>query len=134
MNGAYEGLMKAAPQAIQGLAQSMGGQAQPAGWAEGESAALKNMREISQQMKAIEDMYPDPNMQVHPAHAHQYSALESDLNQMRAMWEHAQGKTTEQAGFRTNMDSGKRTRTLIDEIQRATAGGSPPMPTSPVRK
>jgi hypothetical protein len=128
MLGAYEGLMKSAPQGMQGPAQSMGGQAMPVGWREAEGSSMQNMKDIIGQMKQIEAMYPDPEMDVHPEHAHKYAALEQDLNQARAMWEHSQGKVTEQAGFKQSIEGGKRTRGTIEGLLKAGSGNVPPPP------
>lgn len=128
MLGAYESLMKAAPQGIGQPAQSMGGRAMPVGWKEAESASLQHMREISAQMQQIEDMYPDPDMDIHPEHAHRYRSLEADLNQMRQMWEHSMGKSVEQADIKNALEGGRRTRDVTDKAADISAGRISPPP------
>lgn len=123
MLGAYEGLMKAAPQGIGQPAQSMGGQAMPAGWKEAEAMALSKMPKIKQRMDQIKAMYPDPEMDVLPEHAHEYSDLQSKYSQMRALWEHSQAKNIQQQELNRKIHSDSD---VSDVLTAIAAGQSPP--------
>jgi hypothetical protein len=128
MLGAYEGLMKSSPQVGQRPAQSMGGQAMPAGYKETVPIAKKQALDIMKQMREIEAQYPDPNMDVLPEHAHHYSSLEQDLKQAIQSWEHGQGKAVDQGKFKDILKGGTRTRDLAEELFDVGRGAIPPAP------
>jgi hypothetical protein len=128
MLGAYEGLMKSAPQGLGQPAQSMGGSAMPVGWKDTVPVAKQHALDIIKQMREIEDMYPDPNMDILPEHAKHYNALEGDLRQMVSSWEHGQNKAAEQSAYKNSLEGGGRTRSLAESLFDAGKGAIPPPP------
>jgi uncharacterized small protein (DUF1192 family) len=132
MLGAYEGLMKAAPQAMPQPAQSMGGRAMPATWRDVPGVAEPQIDSLLKEIDDIHAKYtngPMAGLDVLPEDAAHIQNLHQMLNSATAAREHALGKIGSQAEMEDRMRAAKqeseRTRA---ELKRAGAGAVPPRP------
>ena len=125
MNGAYEGLMKAAPQAMP--QQSMGGQAQTVGWKDVPPVANKHIDQVLQQMDALHQKYADGG-DILPEDASHMHHLRQQLQHLHQWEQHSLGQAKEQGNFQDDLSSMGQESELIRALKSAGAGKVPPSP------
>ena len=134
MLGAYEGLMKAAPQAMPKTAQSMGGQAMPVGWKDVPPVANKHIDQVLAEMDALHSKYANGG-DILPEDAAHMNHLRQQLSHLHQWEQHGLGEAKEQAGFQDYLSAMGQESDLIRALKSAGAGKVPPPPSkAPMRR
>ena len=133
MLGAYQGLMKAAPQGMGQPMQAMGGRAMPATWRDVPKVAQPQIDSILDQIDALHAKYasgPMRGMDILPEDAAHMRNLHQMLNSATGENEHALGEIGKQVEMEDTLAAGKQqSERDRARLQGATAGNIPPRPT-----